>query len=249
MGRAVLASLGEPFSVGAAFVGPTNPRLGESLRAAGLAPSDVVLRGPEGIRRGLADCDVLVSFATPAADAAFAPVAAELGLPMVVGTTGHSPAERATLVAASERVPIVLAPNFSVGVAVLHELLGDLGALGAGFDASIVEVHHARKRDAPSGTALELSETLRRALARSDAAAGPRAIPIASLRVGGVPGEHSVVLAGAHEELRIEHRVFSREAFAAGALRAARWATAPRPPGLYSFRDVIAPTPREVGAS
>ena len=238
MGRAVLESLREPFVVSAAFVSPANPRRGRTVREAGLGATDVVLGCAEDAGSALAECDVLLSFATPAADISFARIAAGLQVPAVIGTTGHTAAEREQLASAAGRIPLVLAPNFSVGIAVLHNLLGGVGRLREGFDASIVEVHHARKRDAPSGTALALADTLGRAFGASPGDGGGR-IPIASVRGGGVPGDHTVILAGPHEVLRIEHRVLSRGAFAEGALLAARWAASPRPPGLYSFRDVL----------
>jgi 4-hydroxy-tetrahydrodipicolinate reductase len=241
MGREVLEGLRDPFQLSAAFVSPANPTLGRTVREAGLGTSDVGLASAEDANTVLPGCDVLLSFATPAADLAFASVAADLRVPFVIGTTGHTATERERLALDAERIPLVLVPNFSVGIAVLHGLLGGVGPLRDGFDASIVEVHHARKRDAPSGTALALADTLGRAFGGPQAPPGNggRPIPIASVRGGGVPGDHTVIFAGPHEVLRIEHRVLSRGAFAEGAFLAARWAASPRSPGLYSFRDVL----------
>ena len=243
MGRAVLECIREPFSLGAAFVRTENARRGRTVREAGLGASDIRLGGPEDAPSALAACDVLLSFATPAADVDFAAVAADLGIPLVVGTTGHDARQRDRLAAAAERVPIVLSPNFAVGIAVLQSLLPGVAPLRFGFDPHIVETHHAKKRDAPSGTALALADVLARALGRrrDDAPQGNgHPIPISSIRGGAVPGDHAVILAGPHEVLRLEHRVLSRTAFAEGALIAARWAASGRPPGLYSFLDVLA---------
>lgn len=243
MGRAVLECIREPFSLGAAFVRTENARRGRTLEEAGLGASDVRLDGPEDAPSALAACDVLVSFASPAADVAFASVAADLGVPLVVGTTGHDAQQRDRIAAAAQRVPLVLSPNFAVGIAVLQNLLPGIAPLRVGFDPQIVETHHAKKRDAPSGTALALADVLARALGRSPrdpSRENGHPIPIASIRAGAVPGDHVVILAGPHEVLRLEHRVLSRTAFAEGALIAARWAASGRPPGLYSFRDVLA---------
>lgn len=241
MGRAVLDSLRDPFVLSAAFVNPANPRRGRTLQEAGLGAQDAVLVGADDAGTTLPGCDVLMSFATPAADLSFVPIAAHHKVPVVIGTTGHTPAERERLASAATQIPLVLSPNFSVGIALLHRILGGVEPLRDGYDASIVEVHHARKRDAPSGTALALADTLSRALGtKSDRTR----IPIVSVRGGGVPGDHTVILAGAHEVLRIEHRVLSRAAFAEGALLAARWAASSCPPGLYSFHDVLGDAPR-----
>jgi 4-hydroxy-tetrahydrodipicolinate reductase len=249
MGREVLEGLRDPFELSAAFVSPANPTRGRTVREMGLGASDVTLTTAEDAGAVLPGCDALLSFATPAADLTFAAAAADLRVPFVIGTTGHTTGERDRLVLAAERIPIVLAPNFSVGIAVLHGLLGGVGPLRDGFDASIVEVHHARKRDAPSGTALALADTLGRAFGGPYAPPGNGglSIPIASVRGGGVPGDHTVIFAGLHEVLRIEHRVLSRSAFAEGALLAARWAASTRPPGLYSFRDVLRDLPGNGG--
>ncbi len=242
MGRTILHALRDPFLLTAAFVSPANPQLGHTVRETGLGPSDVTLSSAVHAQQEMGHCDVMLSFATPAADAFFAQVAADLGVPAVVGTTGHTASELERLNAAAQRIPLVLSSNFSLGIAVLQDLLPSITPLRGKFDASIVEVHHSRKRDAPSGTALGLADTLERILygdLSPPISPGIRRIPITALRVGGVPGDHTVILAGAHEMLQIEHRVFSREAFAEGSLMAARWAVARNGPGLYSFLDVV----------
>lgn len=239
MGRAVLQSLRDPFSLAAAFVSPSNPLQGRTVRDAGLAPVDVPLVSQEHAAPAVAACDVLVSFATPSADVAFAALAAERGTPLVTGTTGHSAEDRTQLAIASGRIPLVLSPNFSMGIAALQRMIGGLPPLAEVFDAAVVETHHTRKRDAPSGTAKVLAETLERALSPRGNDGASQRIPISSIRAGGVPGDHEVILASTHEVLRIEHRVLTRSAFAQGALVAAEWAVRTDRPGLYSFLDVL----------
>jgi 4-hydroxy-tetrahydrodipicolinate reductase len=167
----------------------------------------------------------------------------------VVGTTGFSSAQRAELEALAQRVAIVLAPNFSVAVNVLGELVRRAAELlGDGFDAELVEIHHAAKRDAPSGTALWLADAVAegrsaepaRVLAR-EGDTGPRepgTIGIQTLRGGDNPGEHTVLFVGGGERLELTHRSATRDHFARGAVRAAAWVSE-REPGLYTMSDVL----------
>jgi len=196
--------------------------------------------------------DVLVEFSSPAGCAAWAGWCAAHGVPFVSGTTGLGEREQAELRTAAQRVPLVWAPNMSVGVNVLLQLVADVATkLGPEWDVEIVEAHHRHKVDAPSGTARALLAELAQsrdpqgqveavhgrvgttALRRSNE------IGVHALRLGETVGEHRVILAAAHEELELRHRALSRDAFAAGALRAAQWVVGRRP-GLYSMRDVLA---------
>jgi 4-hydroxy-tetrahydrodipicolinate reductase len=174
----------------------------------------------------------------------------------VCGTTGFSQRERGELASLAKRLPLVLAPNFSIAVHVLTHLVGEAARLlGPDFDAEIVELHHAAKRDAPSGTALRLAAAVASArgqdleaalvLAREgETGARPAgAIGVQALRGGDSPGEHTVLLVGRGERLELAHRAATRDHFAAGALHAARWARG-RPPGLYGMDDVLALAPR-----
>lgn len=172
--------------------------------------------------------------------------------PLVIGTTGHSEAQLQEMARASKNIPIVLAPNFSVGVNALFQLVRDAARmLGPEFDLEIVEMHHRLKKDAPSGTAKKLAEILgeARQLPRNRALrhgregmVGERSrdeIGIHALRGGDVVGEHTVVFAGDGERLELTHKASSRETFARGALRAAQWVVRQKP-GLYGMSDVIA---------
>lgn len=247
-------------------------RMGEHVRAAVEAAPDAVLTGAlEGAghpalgralapgvalsgdpREAFARADAVIDFSVPVASLAALRAAAEQGVAYVCGTTGFSPAERAELATLAKRLPLVLAPNFSVAVNVLAHLVEEAARLlGPGFDAEIVELHHAAKRDAPSGTALRLAaaiadgrgQDLEAALVVSRAgetgARPPGAIGVQALRGGDNPGEHTVLLVGRGERLELAHRAATREHFAAGAVRAARWAHG-RQPGLYGMDDVLA---------
>jgi len=150
---------------------------------------------------------------------------------LVIGTTGHSPQQRRTIEETARLVPIVFASNFSVGVNVLFWLTRRAAELlGPDFNSEIVETHHKKKKDAPSGTAKTVAEILK--------AAQNREIPIQSIREGDVVGEHNVIFDGPGERLELAHRAASRHIFARGALRAAKW-TVGKPAGLYSMQDVL----------
>lgn len=176
---------------------------------------------------------------------------AELGRPLVIGTTGLNATERAAIDAAAKAVPVVFAPNFSIGVNTLFWLARRAAAaLGSGFDIEVVEMHHNQKKDAPSGTAARLAEILCKARGLDPerdlrhgreglvGARAPGEIGVHALRGGDVVGDHTVHFAAAGERIEITHRASSRETFARGALRAARWALG-RPAGLYSMEDVL----------
>ncbi len=199
------------------------------------------------------DCDVVVDFsvaaATPNLVARLGPGHAAL----VSGVTGRTPAQEALLADRAAVAPVLIAANFSIGVAVLRRLVREaVTALGAGWDVEILEVHHRRKADAPSGTALLLGHEAARARglpwpdALKDArrgVTGPRSegeIGVGALRGGDVVGEHTVMLLGEAERLELVHRAGDRRIFALGAVRAARW-IAGRPPGRYSLDDVLGP--------
>jgi 4-hydroxy-tetrahydrodipicolinate reductase len=216
---------------------------------AGLGPIGVPL--VDDLAKALAGADAVVDFTSHEASARHAEVCAERGVPLVIGSTGFTPEAKARVAAAARRVPIVLSPNMSVGVNVLFELVRQAGkVLGDAYDVEIVEIHHKKKRDAPSGTAVRLGEVAAEALGRDpkDALAysrhgilgerPPWQIGVQTLRGGDVVGEHTVYFCGEGERIELTHRATSREQFARGALRAARW-IAGRPAGLYDMADVL----------
>jgi len=250
MGERVRAAIAEApdAELAGALEAAGSPALGQVL-AAGVA----VTADPA---EAFARADVVIDFSVPGASLAALRAAAARGLGYVCGTTGFSEAERAELGALAKRLPLVLAPNFSVAVNVLAHLVEEAARrLGPGFDAEIVELHHAAKRDAPSGTALRLAaaiaagrgQDLEKALivarAGETGARPPGAIGVQALRGGDNPGEHTVLLVGRGERLELVHRAATRDHFAAGAVRAARWVRG-RAPGLYGMDDVLGLGPR-----
>ena len=203
------------------------------------------------LRAGLAGADVLIDFTRPEGTMAHLAVCRDLGVALVIGTTGFSAADKATIGAAAQHLPIVMAPNMSVGVNVVLRLL-DVAArsLAEGYDIEIVEAHHRHKVDAPSGTALAMGETIARARGRelADLAVFARqgvtgerpagAIGFATVRGGDIVGDHTVMFCGTGERIEISHRSSSRANYAQGSLHAARFLVG-RAPGLYGMADVL----------
>lgn len=198
-----------------------------------------------------AAADAVLDFTAPAASVANAALAAQGKTVHVIGTTGLSPDQVKKLEAAARHTAIVFSPNYSVGVFMLNELTERLaGILGTDWDIEILEMHHNKKVDAPSGTALGLGEAASRgrkvdlgkvAQRGRDGITGARKagdIGFASLRGGNVVGDHTVIFATENERVELTHRAAGREIYARGAVRAALWARG-KPPGLYTMRDVL----------
>ncbi len=199
----------------------------------------------------LAAADGVLDFTIPAATSMLVEQAA-IGLVHVIGTTGFTPEAEKIIAAAAERARIVKSGNMSLGVNLLAALVKRVAAtLGDEFDIEIVEMHHNKKIDAPSGTALLLGEAAARGRGIIDLAAHadrgrdghtgarrPGDIGFASLRGGTVVGDHTVIFAGPHERIELTHKAEDRMIFARGAVRAALWAR-DRPPGLYGMADVL----------
>lgn len=172
-------------------------------------------------------------------------------LPAIIGTTGLKPEQIKKIRDAAHRIPVVFAPNMSIGVNVLFKIVGDVArVLGESYDIEIAEMHHRFKKDAPSGTARRLGEIAAEAMGGTyddlvvDGRSGMtgerpgRQIGMHALRGGDVVGEHTVTFATLGERLELTHRAHNRETFAHGALRAAAWA-ADQPAGLYDMQDVL----------
>lgn len=175
------------------------------------------------------DFDVAIDFSLPAGFDAILALCVSRGAAFVSGTTGLEERQLRALEAASARIPVLWAANFSLGVAILDELVERAAAALPGWDCDIVEQHHTRKRDAPSGTALSLGAAAERGGAQ------PR---YASLRAGDIVGEHTVQFAAAGERIELIHRATDRDIFARGALHAAARLTG-RAPGRYRLRDLL----------
>ena len=177
------------------------------------------------------NCDVAIDFSNASSIDEVCRAASQNKIALVIGTTGHSPEQRQFIEKTAKTLPIVFASNFSVGVNALFALTKHAAEIfGGEFKPEIVETHHTKKKDAPSGTAKTLGEVLKRELKVE--------VPIESIREGDVVGEHTVTFVGPSERLELTHSAGSREIFASGALRAAQWVVG-KSPGLYSMQDVL----------
>lgn len=246
--RAVMATDG--LIVQSAFDRIGSPAIGKDAGAlAGLEPLGIAIL--DHVETALAGAQAIIDFTAPAASVALARKAAEGGLVHIIGTTGCTPEDDAAIKAAAKAgARIVKAGNYSLGVNVLLGLVRKAAAALRGYDIEILEMHHNRKVDAPSGTALMLGEAAAEgrgidlashSVRVRDGHTGAReagSIGFATLRGGTVIGDHSVIFAGPSERIEITHRAEDRAMFANGAVRAALWARDQRP-GLYTMADVL----------
>lgn len=252
MGRALLTAIDE--APGAGLAGATASAssrwLGkDASEAGGGAKRNVVIVADPAA--ALRDARVAIDFTLPEATAANLAACVAAKCPLVIGTTGHSEAVREQINAAAQSIPLVMAPNMSLGVNLLLKLVELAAAkLDADYDIEVFEAHHRNKKDAPSGTALALGAAAARGrgVKLADAAEHSRhgntgarergKIGFSVFRGGDVVGDHTVTFAGIGERVEITHRASDRLAFARGAVKAAQWLVG-RPAGLYSMQDVL----------
>ncbi len=219
--------------------------------AQGLGRSACGVAITSDLRQGLHGGQVLIDFTRPEGTMAHLALCRELGLQLVIGTTGFSEAQKVQISQAARDIAIVMAPNMSVGVNVTLKLLEMAAkALATGYDIEIIEAHHRHKVDAPSGTALKMGEVIADAIGRDlkDCAVyeryghtgerDPSTIGFSTIRGGDIVGDHTVLFAGTGERIEITHKSASRATYAQGSLRAARF-LAGRPAGLYDMFDVL----------
>jgi 4-hydroxy-tetrahydrodipicolinate reductase len=251
MGRALLEAVAADAdcALRAAIDRAGSPLVGQDAGTAwGVASGVSVTDQPAAALKG---AHALIDFTRPEATFGYLDACVAAGVPLVIGTTGFDEAGRARIAAAAQQIPVVFAPNMSVGVNLLMKL-AELAAqvLEDGYDIEIIEAHHRHKVDAPSGTALGLGQAVARAINRDLASCAvygregvtgerdPRTIGFATVRGGDIVGDHTLLFAGIGERVELTHKASSRATFAQGALRAAKWLQG-RAPGLYDMRDVL----------
>lgn len=251
MGRMLIEAvcLADDCQLGGALDVPGSPAIGLDPAAFLGLSSGVSITAD--LLTGLRNSDVLIDFTRPEGTLAHLKVCRELGVNLVIGTTGFSEDEKAEIAAAGQDIGIVMAPNMSVGVNVTLKLL-EMAAksLATGYDIEIIEAHHRHKVDAPSGTALKMGEVIADALGRNlkDCAVyaregvtgerDPSSIGFASIRGGDIVGDHTVLFAGIGERIEITHKSSSRVSYAQGSLRAARFLRGKKT-GLYDMAEVL----------
>jgi 4-hydroxy-tetrahydrodipicolinate reductase len=223
MGRRIyeLASHDKDFEVTLALEKKGTPLIGKELGKIKVSSS------PDGLFL----VDVFVDFTVPEASEIHLDYVARYKKALVLGTTGLSEAQIQKVEEISKVVPIVFSPNMSIGVNVLFSMLPDIARrLGADYQIEIVEAHHKTKKDAPSGTAKKFAQIL--------ADTTRREIPTHAIRLGDIVGDHTIIFCGNSERIEIKHQAHTRDLFAVGALRAAKWVASVQP-GLYSMQDVL----------
>lgn len=230
-------------------------RMGQALISCIHADSSLSLAAGldagDDLAAALPSCDAVIDFTHATSTVSIAEACANAAKPLVIGTTGHDEADRQKIAEIAKRIPIVFAPNFSVGVNTLFWLTRKATEiLGPDFDLEVVEMHHRLKKDSPSGTARRLAEILaevRELDYTKDVRHGregmvgertPTEIGMHAIRGGDVVGDHTVIFANVGERVELTHKASSRDTFAKGALRAAQWALHQKP-GLYDMQDVL----------
>src|SRR3989338_3442322 len=223
MGRRIfeLACKDKDFEIALALEKKGTPLIGKELGKLKISS------GPDGLFL----VDVFVDFTTPEATQGNLDYVARYKKALVLGTTGLNDTQLKKLEEVSQAVPVVFSPNMSVGVNVLFAILPEIAKrLGPDYSIEIVEAHHKTKKDAPSGTAKKFIQVL------ADRAG--KEIPIHAVRLGDIVGDHTIIFCGNSERIEIKHQAHSRDLFALGALKAAKWVF-DKPPGLYSMQDVL----------
>lgn len=252
MGRRLIALIKDDSNstlVGAVTHGAHEALGRDAGEIAGVGPLGVPVSA--NLAEIIANADVVIDFSVAGATLDYLRLASVAGVPMVIGTTGFSAAERDAIVAHSQKIPCLLAPNMSLGVQVMFQLLRQAAALlGPGYDIEVLEAHHRTKVDAPSGTAVRMGEILAEARQQTLDRAGvygrrgqvgkrsDTEIGMHAIRGGDIVGEHTVIFAGTGERIEMIHRSQSRDNFVQGAIHAAQWLVA-QPPGMYGMEDVV----------
>ena len=226
-----------------------SPGIGQDASAFLGQPCGVLITADLAL--GLKNAQTLIDFTRPEGTLAHLRVCREMGVNLVIGTTGFSDAQKAEIAAAAQDIAIVMAPNMSVGVNVTLKLLEMAAkALSTGYDIEIIEAHHRHKVDAPSGTALKMGEVIADALGRDlkecavyaregvTSERDPSSIGFATIRGGDIVGDHTVLFAGTGERIEISHKSSSRATYAQGSLRAARFLSTQKT-GLFDMFDVL----------
>ncbi len=252
MGRTIVSCLNDTAgtAIGGATEAAGNPLIGKDIgEIVGIGTKNVPVSG--NMEAVLPSCDAVIDFSSPESTMETLRLAARLSKAVVVGTTGFSPEQKEEINNLCRKIRCVMAPNMSIGVNVLFKVVYDMAkTLGDAYDVEIVEAHHKFKKDAPSGTAVRISEIIADSLGRNLDEVGvygrkgitqgrsQKEIGIHTVRAGDIVGDHRVLFGGMGETLEISHRAQSRETFARGSIRAAQWVVN-QPPGLYDMQDVL----------
>ncbi|MBN1330906.1 MAG: 4-hydroxy-tetrahydrodipicolinate reductase [Candidatus Heimdallarchaeota archaeon] len=237
------------FTITGAITSQHNLGIGKTLRELEICNSDVVVHGSTSLTDIAITADVVLSFTNPVADIENLLYLTNRRTPLVIGTTGFSEEQFGIIRDNfSHNTACVLSANFSIGINLFYKIIESINSLPEDFDISIMEAHHSSKGDSPSGTAKQLANSIMQNVKDYTKIIAGRSgfelrrkdeLEVYSIRAGGIPGIHSVMIAGKYEAIRLEHTVFSRQTFAEGALLAAEWVAKQTKNGLYTMSDVL----------
>jgi 4-hydroxy-tetrahydrodipicolinate reductase len=242
-----LAHEDRELTIAAALEMPTHPRLGQDVgEIAGLGKIGVPLTSDLPLEPHV---NVVIDFSMPEGTMAVLPLCVERQIPLVVATTGHTPAQKEEIEAAAHQIALLMAPNMSLAVNVLMKLVRQAAEVlrDKGFDVEILERHHRFKKDSPSGTALQFARTIQEAMGQTSLRHGreglvgerpAQEIGVHAIRVGDNVGEHTIIFSTLGETLELTHRAHARDCYVRGALQAAKF-LATRPAGRYTMNDVL----------
>ena len=249
MGRALLREIAlKGYQLTGAIEAPGSPYIGKDLGEMGIIKDHVFVLDSNNIHEAAKNADIYLTFTTPKAELQNIPKIVELKKKIVMGTTGFNQSQNEKLKEiVNGKVPAVFSPNFSVGITILFKIAKELNIFPNNYDFSINEIHHTGKKDAPSGTAKKLGEIIASIRKYNKNIYGreglnPRKeaeLEISSLRAGGVPGIHNLIIAGPYEMLRLEHTAFSRDVFAQGAVFAAKWLSHKTRKRIFTMENVL----------
>jgi len=252
MGKIIVEAISKTdgVEVGAATVRPNSPALGQEVGGLCSLPA-IDVCAVDNLGEALDDFDVLIDFTSPAATIEHIETCIHSGKKMVIGTTGFTNDQKQVIAEASKKIPIVFAPNMSIGVNLCLKLLEQAAkVIGEDSDVQIIEAHHRHKKDAPSGTALKMGEVIAQALGLEldevavydgegqKGARDGKTIGFESIREGDIVGDHTVMFEGDGERIEIIHKSSSRMTYAAGSVKAALWLSE-KENGLYDMQDVL----------
>jgi len=225
-----LASQDKNIEIAGGIEAPSSPSVGKDIGEL-LGIGKIGKRVEPDFNKTALSCDALIEFTSPSATMEHLEAAVKNKKAIVIGTTGFSKDEVEKIKEASKKIPIIFSPNMSIGANLMFRITEDAArVLGEGYEAEIIEAHHNQKKDAPSGTAKRLGEAISKVKGKAP--------PIHSVRLGDIVGDHTVIFAGKGERIELTHRAHSRDAFAKGALDAAKF-LAGRKPGLYTMADIL----------
>lgn len=250
MGSSIILEIAKKdnMNVVGALTAQDSPNLGKKLKDINLKPNEISIIGPNDLEKAVKPADIYITFTTPQADIDNIPKVVQLKKKIIIGTTGFTKEEIEFLrKVMKNKIPVIMSSNFSIGINILYRFLKLIQFFPKEYDLSVLEAHHKRKIDAPSGTAVDIASKIREIKKYEEIVYGRKGrsqrreneLELFSIRAGGIPGFHEVLIAGENELIRLSHMAFSRKVFADGVLLAIEWLSKQHIPGIYGMNEVL----------